>query len=165
MMNYKEDMRIDESALDVECLDQAELAMKYAAYYADIKTEVAQKEEEIKVCRSELIDEVNSDPVKCCGKEKPNAADIEAYYRTDPEHKRLKQEFIALSKELIYAEHAKNEIGFTRKAMLEALITLHGQQYFAGPKMPRDLSFEAKTRHDRQNTNRAVGRTLKRKKT
>jgi len=163
-MNYEDDMRIDETALDMECLDQADLAMKYVRIYADIKTEVEEKEEELKVIRSELIAEANEDPVKCCGKDKPNAADIEAYYRTHKDHQEAKRELIKLNHELILAEHAKNEVGFTRKAMLEGLITLHGQQYFAGPKVPRDLSYEAKIWHDRKKVNRGVGSKLKRTK-
>jgi len=163
-MNYKDDMQIDESALDWECLEQTTLAMKYARIYSEAKRDVEAAEEEVKVIRSELVAEANSDPVRCCGKEKPNAADIEAYYRNHKDHKEIKQELIDLNFELSMAEHAKNEVGFTRKAMLEGLIKLHGQQYFAGPKVPRNLSYEVQQKHDQKEADHIVSKGLKRNK-
>lgn len=155
-MSYEHDMEIDDSALDVECLEQGNLALKYGRIWADAKREADAAVENIKVIRSELIKEANEDPEECCGKEKPNAGDIEAYYRNDKRHKAAKQEWLDAAYELDMAGHTKNEICFTRKAMLEALITLHGQQYFAGPKMPRDLSFEAQKRHTQKKTNAGI---------
>jgi hypothetical protein len=48
------------------------------------------------------------------------------------------------------AEVAKNEFSFTRKAALENLVQLHGQNYFAGPKVPRNLSKERDEKEERQ---------------
>lgn len=36
-MNYEKDIRIDETALDLEWLSQAELAIKYGRYWATCK--------------------------------------------------------------------------------------------------------------------------------
>lgn len=141
-LNYEKDCNIDESSLDVEWLEQTTIAMKYGKYWAFCKKNVAQIEEELKLIKSELIKEANENPVQCCKKEKPTAVDIEAYYRDHKRHKEAKQKFIEAQYELDIAEIAKNEISFTRKATLEALVTLFGQQYFAGPSMPRDISTE-----------------------
>lgn len=141
-MNYEKDIRIDETALDLEWLSQAELAIKYGRYWATCKDRVTRAEENIKLIRSELIAEANDNPVECCNKEKPNAADIEAYYRRDKRHIKAKDEWLEASKELSIAEVVKNEISFTRKAALENLVILHGQQYFAGPSVARNLSKE-----------------------
>ena len=163
-MNYTEDMRIDETALDVECLEQTGLAMKYAKIYATAKKAVTEAEEEIKVIRSELVRNANYDPDKCLGDGvKPTGPNVEAYYRTHAEHKDAKQELIDLQYELDMAEVAKNEICFTRKAQLENLITLHGQQYFAGPKMPRDLSFEAQKRHKEKKADKGTASKMRRR--
>jgi len=143
-MNYQEDIRIDETALDVEWLEQASLAMKYGKYYALARRRFIEAEEKVKVVRAELIAEANANPVKCCKKDKPNAADIEAYYRNAKRHKDAKEEWVTAQYELDMAEIAKNEIGFTRKSALENLVRLHGQQYFAGPKVPRDIEWERK---------------------
>ncbi len=145
-MNYEEDIRIDVDDLDVEWTEQATLALKYGKHYAQCRRELSEAEEEIKITRSELIKEANEDPEGCCDKEKPNAGDIEAYYRNHKRHKKAKEEIIRLQYELDMAEVAKNEVSFTRKAALENLVVLYGQQYFAGPKMPRNLSKEVDKR-------------------
>jgi hypothetical protein len=159
-MNYEEDIRIDEEALDIEWLEQAELAMKYAKNYAEARRRLTNAEEKIKVIRAELIAEANADPVKCCNKDKPNAADIEAYYRNHRRHKLAKDEWVQAQYDTDIAEAAKNEIGFTRKAALENLVRLHGQQYFAGPSIPHDLAALREQKQKRANT--IVGSAMKR---
>lgn len=148
-MNYEEDLKIDDNALDLEWEDQAALAIKYGRHYAECRRRNTLAEERIKVVRAELIAEANEDPEGCCKKEKPNAADIEAYYRNHPRHKKAKEEWIQTQYDLDLAEIAKNEICFTRKAALENLVILHGQSYFAGPKVPRDLNKERIARNDK----------------
>jgi len=150
-MNYEDDIRIDETALDVEWLDQASLAIRYGRHYAFCRRKLVQAEEKVKVTRAELIAEANSDPEGCCNKKSPNAADIEAYYRIHKRHKEAKKEWAEAQFELDMAEIAKNEISFTRKVALENLVRLHGQQYFAGPKIPRDITWERKEKQKREN--------------
>lgn len=164
-MDYEQDIRIDETALDVEWLEQASLALKYGRHWAIRKRRLTEAEEKIKVIRAELIAEANADPVKCCKKDKPNAADIEAYYRNHTRHKEAKDEWVKAQYELDMAEIAKNEISFTRKAALENLVRLHGQQYFAGPSIPRDLNWERAQRDKEQKeTSEEIGKGLSRKK-
>jgi len=141
-MNYEEDMRIDETALDVEWLEQATLAMKYGRHFALCKRRLIEAEEKLKVVKAELIAEANANPTKCCSKDKPNAADIEAYYRNHKRHKAVKEAWVDAQYECDMAEIAKNEVSFTRKAALEQLVSLFISNYFAGPKMPRDITWE-----------------------
>jgi len=163
-MNYERDMEIDETALDIEWLDQAELALKYGKIYASRKRDLAKAEERVKVIRAELIAEANSDPKHCCGKDKPNAADIEAYYRNNLSHKKAKEEWVRAQYELDMAEIAKNEVSFTRKAALENLVTLYVAGYFAGPKMPRNLVSERKKKRDQKISDAGVASKLTRRK-
>ena len=155
-MNYEKDLRIDVDALDTEWADQPALALKYCRHYAECVKELQEAEEEIKITRSELIKEANENPVGCCDKEKPNAGDIEAYYRNHDRHKKAKEQMIVLQYEVNMAESAKNEFSFSRKAALENLVILHGQQYFAGPKVPRDLSKEYQKKHDQKKAHEKV---------
>lgn len=146
-MNYLNDIRIDESALDIEWLSQAELAVKYGRYWSKCKEELIRAEEDIKVVRAELIALANSDPDKHLGDGvKPTAPNVESFYRNHKRHKAAKERWIKAMTECNDAEIVKNEIAFTRKAALEALVQLHGQQYFAGPKMPRDIRKEVQNR-------------------
>lgn len=145
-MDYENDIRIDDSALDIEWIDQAELSLKYGKIWAEAQRILTIAEENIKIIRAELIQKANEAPMKTCKKEKPNAADIEAYYQQHPDHIQAKEEWIDAQYECNMAAVAKNEVSFTRKAALENLVTLHGQQYFAGPSIPRDIHAERERR-------------------
>jgi hypothetical protein len=84
--------------------------------------------------------------MECCNKEKPNAADIEAYYRTHKKYKQAKQEFIDAQEAAQVAEDMKSLIHFTRGKALEELVRLHGLSYFAGPSTPRNINRELEKR-------------------
>lgn len=163
-MNYETDIRIDETALDVEWLEQASLAMKYGKIYAIAKRRLTEVDEKIKVIRAELIKRANEDPKRCCKKDKPNAADIEAYYRNHERHKKAKEEWIEAQYELDMAEIAKNEISFTRKAALENMVKLYVANYFAGPNMPRDITAEREKAERQRRVDSGVANKLSRKK-
>lgn len=155
-LNYEEDIKIDDSALDVEWLEQAALALKYAKHVAILRRKVQKLEEKKKTLRSELILKVNKDPVGCCNKEKPNASDIEAYYRANGTYKGIVDELVETQYELEFSEFARSEIAFTRKAALENLVKLHGQNYFAGPSVPRDLTKESQEMHRQREVNKKI---------
>jgi hypothetical protein len=142
MLNYARDLKIDENNLDVEWLEQPELAYRYGAAAAEARRKANFIHEKAKVHRSLLIKAVNEDPEGTVGKSKPTASDIESCYRADEEHQQLKQELIEAEFNAEMAELAKAEICWTRKTALENLVKLHGQQYFAGPAIPRDLQAE-----------------------
>ena len=148
-LDYDEDMYIDETELDVECLEQPALAMKYIKNSIHLRKLERRASEVVKTIRSKCINAVNENPQKNTGKAKPNAADIEAYYRRDGDYIEAKEEWIECAAEADYAELAQKEISYGRKQMLEGLITLHGQSYFAGPKIPHNLTA---ARTERQKT-------------
>lgn len=162
-MDYEQDVQIDDTALDVEWLNQASLAMKYGKNYAKCKRRVALAEENIKVITAELIKEANDDPDKCLGTDvKATGPNVESYYRNHKRHKAAKQEWIDAVYELDMAEIAKNEIAFTRKVALENLVKLHGQMYFAGPKIPRDLHSEVAKRNRQDEADNVVSKGMTR---
>lgn len=149
-LNYKEDVKIDPTALELEWLDQAELAIKYGKEWSIIKKKVALLDEELKVLRSKLIREVHENPDECLGKGiKPTLLTVEAYYRTHKKHRKLKQQLIEAQEELDLVEIAKNEICFTRKNALENEVKLFVANYFAGPNVPRNLE-EVRKNRDQQ---------------
>lgn len=146
-LNYKEDMRIDESALDIEWLEQPSLAMKYGRYWAECKEKVALADEQVKIIRSELIQLANTNPDKYLGKgNKPTSVTLEAFFRTHEKHTSAKEEWLKAVKELDFAEIAKNEISFTRKSALENMVKLFVGGYNAGPSAPRDIIRERRNR-------------------
>jgi len=163
-MDYEKDIKIDETALDVEWLNQPLLAVKYGKYYAECFKELQQTEENIKVIRAELIKKINDNPELYLGDGvKPTGPNVEACYRNHKDHKRAKEEWIEAQYNLNIASAAKSEISFSRKSALENLVILHGQNYFAGPKMPRDLSFEAQKQELQKKSDISVGKKLMRR--
>ena len=164
-MDYEKDIDIDESALDVEWLNQAKLAMKYAKHYAVCFKKLQQAEEHIKLVRSQLVSRVNDDPVGCLGEgTKPTAPNVEQYYRLHEDHIDAKKDIIDAQYEVNISLAAKNEMGHSRKTALENLVKLHGQNYFAGPSVPRDLSYESQQVQKQNNADSGVARRMKRKK-
>lgn len=157
-LNYKNDVRINESALDLEWLDQAELAVKYGKEWAVQRKKVFLLEEKIKVVRSKLIKKAYEDPQEYLGQPKATMQTVEAYYRDHKKHKKLKQEVIEAQEELDLIEVAKNEIAFTRKSALENMVKLYASDYFAGPNVPRDLSKLRNREEDKQD---AVNKQVK----
>jgi metal-responsive CopG/Arc/MetJ family transcriptional regulator len=162
-MDYQNDEKVDGNALDIEWLGQATLAKQYGMEFNRMKKEVKHLEEKKKIVRSELIREANEDPQGCCNKAKPNKEDIEAFYRTHKRYQSVVENLIEAQFELDNMETIKNEICFTRKATLEHMVILHGQQYFAGPVVPRNLSdcIAAKQKE----INKAVASKMQRKRT
>lgn len=155
-INYERDIKIDEKSLDIEWLEQPTLALKYARHYSYLNDEVRRLEEQKKIIRSKLILEVNQNPKELIGKDKPNSSDIEAFYRAHKDYQKIVNELNDAIKEAEFAGFAKDEICYTRKKALENLVNLHAQQYFAGPNVPRNLSYEKQQRDRQKNVNSKV---------
>lgn len=162
-LNYEDDMYIDETALDVEWLNQPALAKKYGEN-SKLKRKLATlAEEKIKLIRSKLINNVNANPTKCLGKDvKINDKNIEAYYRTHSNYLKAKKRWVEAVYEADIAEVAYKEISFARKSALEYLVKLHGQLYFAGPSVPHDLE-ELRELHTKE-ADKKIAKHLTRKK-
>jgi len=138
-LNFDQDLAIDETALDVEWLDQPRRYMKYCKLYAEAGHRVRRIEERMKILRSQIILKAASKGTGRSGG--PTQQQIEASFRVDAEHQRLKR--LLNSTQHVYDLLNGAVFAFQqRKTALEQLVTLYGQQYFAGPSLPRDLSAE-----------------------
>jgi len=73
-----------------------------------------------------------------------SAPNIEAFYREHQDHIDAKDELIESEYQAAVIRSAVFAFN-QRKVALEELVRLHGMQYFAGPKAPRDLNKEWKT--------------------
>lgn len=164
-LNYEADVKIEESALDVEWLQQPALALKYGQHAAFMRKQANLAEQRVKVVAAELTRAAANDSLNLTGKEKPTVGEIDAFVRTHPDHQRLKQAWIDADYEATYAETAHKEISFTRKQSLENLVILHGQNYFAGPSIPRDLSHEWQKRERQRKADAPVAEVLRRRRT
>ena len=159
-MNYENDIEIDSNALDIECLDQAKLMMKYGRISAELSLARDQAKVELDLIRAELDKKIRKDP-NSYGIEKVTETALTSAIISDREYLLVQD---ALQKAEYEASVAKTAVyAFdARKSMLEALIKLHGQQYFAGPRVPRDLSEERELRQKR--VDEGVAQKLKKTK-
>jgi hypothetical protein len=139
-MNYESDIEIDETSLDVECLNQAVLMMKYTRHEAKCEKERDLSKEALGLVKAELDKKIRTNPEKY-GLEKITEGAIAALILQSKEYKEANEEYMETVYEANVAAGAVKSVD-QRKKMLELLVQLHGQSYFAGPKVPRNLSDE-----------------------
>ena len=132
-MDYKEDLHIDKNNLDGEWLDQPKLVYKYGRELAQHEREVKKLNEDLKTLRSELINKATQEPTRYLGQGvKATGGSLEAYYRTHKKYKKLKKEVhdAELERDLVNVAYYAVQ---GRRAALDNLVRLHGQQYFSQP--------------------------------
>lgn len=139
-LNFREDMTIDEGALDVEFLRHPSLVRKYSEELEYCNDRLKRAEQKLKLVRSELILEAKSGEVRDLGA-KPTDMVVEAYYRTHPKHIDAKEDYLDAARD---AEAAYNAVFGLRvkKDILENLVKLMLANYFSAPTEPRNLSKE-----------------------
>ncbi len=165
-MNYEKDIEIDETALDIEWLSQPTLFMKYSQHSAEMRRNVDETKQILDVTRAELDNEIRNDPSKF---DLPKVTDtaVAAAILTTNKYKKAYKEYLDAKYEADMAQAAV--IAFDqRKTALENMVRLHGQQYFAGPKVPRDLpTLRAQRKAEEESTkkvNAGISSKLKRSK-
>jgi len=161
-MNYEQDIYIDQDGLDIECLDQAKLMLKYTRLQASAKKEVSRMKEALAVEKAELGRRIRKDPDDF-DLDKVTEAVVENTIIIQPDYKRAVSDLLDAQYEYDMIRGAVEAVQ-QRKDMLQDLIRLHGQQYFAGPSIPRDLSYEVKQKRQKEQANAAIkiGRRRKR---
>lgn len=139
-LNYLKDVQIDDQQLDVEWLNQADLAIRYGKAWADAKREHKQAEREMQQISAELIKLANTAPEKYLGAgTKATAANVQAFVDAHPKMKLAVEKLDEAVYTLDVADVARKEIGVTRKNALQAMTELLTANYFAGPSTPRNL--------------------------
>lgn len=163
LSEYEKDLFIDESALDVEWLGQPMLMVKYSRELASAEREVARLKEKISVEQAKLDKEIRTNPEKYGLYDiKITEAVVTNAIVTNKEFRKLKDELIDANYEVGMLKGAVDAVK-QRKDALQDLVKLHGQQYFAGPTMPRNLSFEVEQKMKKEKSNQAITITRRRK--
>jgi hypothetical protein len=153
--DYERDLHIDESALDVEWLNQPMLLMKYSRELASAEREVSRIKEKQAVLKAELDKDIRLHPEKFGIDSKLTEAVVTGAILLNDKHKKVAEELIEAQYEARMLKGAV-EACQQRKDALQDLVKLHGQRYFAGPNMPRDLSHEVKLQQEKQVSNSTV---------
>ncbi len=137
MSEFELDKRIDPEALDTECLRQPELFFKYAERAIEARGEADRLKLKLDLIQAELEIKVRHKPAKY-SIEKPTEAAIKATVALQPEIAEANDNYFSARDDAALLDKAVVAMEI-KKRMIESLITLHGQSYFAGPATPRNL--------------------------
>jgi hypothetical protein len=157
-MNYEEDVRIDEDALDIEWLEQSSLMMKYIQHNIQMQKILDKTEQDLNVLKAEMDLDIRSHPEKY-GIEKVTEGSISATILISKKYKEAYSNFLDIKYEANMAKGAITAFEH-KKVSLENLVRLNGQGYFAGPAMPRDISRE-REEHEKK-THEGTAKSLSR---
>jgi len=141
-MDYEKDIKIDEDSLDLEWLDQPALFMKYARHLAQARRTQDEAKQEIDVVSADIDRQIREKP-EDFDIVKVTEGAIKSALLTEPDYQIAYKKYLDAKYEADMASNAVQAFN-QRKDALENLVRLHGQQYFAGPRLPRDLSDERK---------------------
>jgi len=159
-MAYENDTRIDQQGLDVEWLRQPKLMMKYGQIAAKSKLEMDHAKEDLEVTKAQLDRDIRQFPDNY-GLTKLTEGTILATILIQTEYKDAMETYLNLKYENDMAMAAVRAVD-QKKTALENLVRLHGQQYFAGPSVPRDLTKEWEKQEVQKASNTKI--IMKRKK-
>ena len=137
-MNYEEDIKIDEQALDVECLEQSAKMMKYTRHQASCEREKDRAKTALDLIEAELDRKIRINPEKY-KIEKITDKVVSNTILLQDAYKKANEDYLTAKYEWGVAKGSVDAFQ-DRKAMLESLVRLHGQSYFAGPAVPHDIS-------------------------
>lgn len=132
-----EDRKIDPEQLDVEATRQADLFFEWAEQFIEARTKMERLEFELDVLESRLQLDCREHP-ESYGTKSTTETAIKSAVKCSPKYVKAHQDFLDARREAGMLEKAVAAMDM-KKRMLEELIKLHGQQYFAGPTEPRDL--------------------------
>lgn len=153
-LNYANDVSIDESALDVEWLRQPTLVRLYNQEVAERKRQLARLSEELVVLKAELTRKINTNPEKF-GLSKTTVDIVNSTIVIQEEYQDLRNQIIESEYELEMAIGGSRAMDH-KKTALENLVKLFGQNYFAGPALPRDISKEWLESEEKHQSNSRV---------
>lgn len=157
-MSYEDDMHIDENALDIELLDHSTLMAKYSRLLAEAKEERDLAKEALDLKRAEIDLDIRDHPQNYKLTKVTEAA-ITNCILMEEEFQTAQKEVHRTNYEVNVLQGIVNAIDH-RKSNLEGLVKLHGQNYFAGPSVPHDLSALREEKEDK--LAHRVGGSLKR---
>lgn len=132
------DRTVDPNQLDIEAARQPELFFKWAERAIEAKIDMEQKKAALDLLEAKINLECRKTPKKF-GLDKVTEGAIAAAIQCNEEYIQLQKSFFDARKLSGLLDKAVEALE-QKKRMIEVLITLHGQQYFAGPSVPRDLA-------------------------
>lgn len=161
-INYDQDVSIDQDALDIEWLDQPKLMMKYTKHEADCKRDLQKAKTDLDLIEADLDKEIRNDP-DSFGLSKITETAISNAVKSHAKYKKAQKAVHKCQYKVDIAIAAVRSI-YGKKEALENLVRLHAQQYFAGPRTPRNLTKEWEQKQKQIRSNKKIKIKRRRKK-
>lgn len=151
--DFQSDVEIMPDALDIEWLGMANLTLKYGKMSEESK----KKMDRLKARQKEVLAEVELDIRNQFKDENPKEGFIKAKVTLDKRSKKAEANLIKAKYEAGLYKVMVDSMD-TKKTSLENLVRLHGREYFAGPREPKELSDRSKsiTKYAQENRRRRV---------
>jgi hypothetical protein len=161
---FEQDKKIDPGALDIEACQQAELFFKWAERAIDARHEYDQAKFRMGVKEADLAIRIRKEPSKF-GIAKVTDKSVDAAISKHPEYQEAHEDYLDARRNSMLLDKAVDAME-QKKRMIEVMITLHGQSYFAGPSVPRDIvsAFHEKTKEREESTDRRMAKKARRRK-
>jgi hypothetical protein len=137
---FKNDIEIDPDQLDIQWVKQASLFGEYCMEQAGARAKLDAIKERLDVKVAGLGLKIRANPATF-GLDKVTEASVQAVILLDAECAKLREEIAVAQYELEVMGAAVRALD-QKKSALENLVRLQGQNYFAGPSVPRDVGAE-----------------------
>jgi hypothetical protein len=158
-MNYEKDIKIADDALDIEFCEQPTLFMKYSRNVAEMERLKDLAKEKLDFVKADLDRKIRMNPEKY-GVDKITDKVVENTIIVQEDYKTASTDYIQAKFEWTNAKGVADAFE-QRKSCLEGLAKLLGQQYFAGPKLPRQLEDERKKKEETsKEVDHSIGKAL-----
>ena len=142
-LDYDKDLSIDPQALDVEWLKQPRLYMRYAEQLVDAKDRRDRLAQRLDVTKADA--DTKARQVLAATDAKVTVDMVRAQVMKDADVQSDTDDLLKAEHEVGILQAAVKAFDM-RKDALENMVRLHGQMYFAGPTVPRNIGDEfAKT--------------------
>jgi len=157
-LNYEKDIFIDENQLDIEWLEQPSLMLKYCNHESQMEQNLDIEKTKLDLLKSELDSQIRKNPSDFGVEKITETVVLNAVIATE-EYQEAYLTYLDVKFERDVAKNAVKAFS-QRKDALENLVKLHGQSYFAGPRIPRNISEERQMKQ--KSSDEKVANRLKR---
>jgi hypothetical protein len=161
---FNADHSIDPASLDLAAATQAEVFFYWAQQSVSAKMALDQAKSKFELIESRLKIQARSSPEEF-GIGKVTEGSLDEVVKTHKDYLEAQDVLFKVREDSLLLDWAVQALE-QRKRMIEVLVTLHGQQYFAGPATPHDLvenwnSYQTGKRERLNDTQRGVARRVK----
>jgi hypothetical protein len=137
LKRFENDRKIDPAGLDLAAATQAEVFFYWAQKSIEAKMAQDKAKQVFDLIESRLKLQARAEPERF-GLTKVTEASLDEVVKTQNEYLKGQEDHFKAREESLLLEVVVQALE-QRKRMIEVMVTLHGQQYFAGPSVPHDL--------------------------